>query len=386
MTKIEYPLLFKPTTGGGVQTWRIWVEPGPDGSGVIHTEYGLQGGKLQHTEDRVTSGKRIGQRNETTPFEQAKAEAQSEWETKGKRKGYAEDLANSNRFDGPMLAQKYRDQATKVDWQAAYVQPKLNGFRCLVSRTADGVILNSREHGPFSLPHLEKVLLKLLPEDGMTLDGELYDHQRSLQQISSLIKRPRDESESLQLVAYDTNLAEHYRKRYIEIDRLLQKYPNPFVSLIENHQVTGESDLMTWQESFIDQGYEGAMLRWGGAPYEAGKRSKSLLKVKTFLDGEFEVVGCKEGRGTHAGMAIFSCQTKAGHTFDVTAPGTHEDKRHYWLTWKFYVGCPLTVKYQEMTRTQEPKPFHPHAVGFKEGPKLRKAIKAMEAEGFKHPE
>ncbi len=382
----KFPTLFKPTANEGVQVWECSVF-GDGDVGVIITHHGKQGGKMTENSDVIKAGKNVGRKNETTPQQQALLEAESEWTMKIGRKGYAEKLEDSNRFDSPMLAQKFKDLRDKIDYNGSFGQRKLNGYRCLAEKLRGGqVTLTSREHGPFDLPHIASELAVVM-QAGDVFDGEVFLHGFSLQRISSLIKRPRAESETLELNLYDAGLEDvpyGGRAAFLK-ERLGGERRGPLVQL-ESVPMANEKQLMAFQADCIAEGYEGAMLRWGKKGYEYGKRSQSLVKVKTFLDKEFEVIGCKEGRGSHAGMAIFRCQTDAGHPFDVTAPGTHPEKRHYWLAHSFYLGCQLTVKYQEMTQTEKPVPFHPHAVGFRENPKLKAAIKAMQAQGFTHPE
>src|ERR1019366_2230573 len=104
------------------------------------------------------------------------------------------------------------------------------------------------------------------------------------------------------------------------------------------------------------------MLRHGTAGYEAGKRSSYLLKVKTFLTDEFEIVDYKMGRGKYEGMPVFSCTTKTDHLFDVLAPGNLEEKRALGINADACIGKLLTVKYQYLTETEEPVPFLPVAI------------------------
>ena len=89
--------------------------------------------------------------------------------------------------------------------------------------------------------------------------------------------------------------------------------------------------------------------------------------MKSFVDAEFTIVGAREGKGPYAGMAVFECVTDAGHKFDVTAPGSHEEKRAAWDNHAEHIGEQLTVKYQKFTDTDEPVPFLPVAKGFKDG-------------------
>ena len=123
---------------------------------TIVTEYGQLDGKLQETRDTLTQGKNIGRSNETTPAEQACAEALARWEGKVK-KGYVENLddaqagkVNTEVITGgilPMLAHPYSKQGHKIKF-AAYIQPKIDGHRAICMKlTEDGPwTLWSRTH------------------------------------------------------------------------------------------------------------------------------------------------------------------------------------------------------------------------------------------------
>ncbi len=131
-------------------------------------------------------------------------------------------------------------------------------------------------------------------------------------------------------------------------------------------RVKDESELIAAREDFFSQDFEGAMLRWGDAGYEAGARSHHLLKVKRWSDAEFRVVGVKEGKNTFAGMAIFDCLTDAGVPFSVTSPGNRAQKKKYFQRGDKWIGKLLTVRYSGWTTNKEGStvPFHPVAVRF----------------------
>ena len=378
----KFDTLFKPTSDDGVQVWQCEVFQDGD-FGVIITQHGKQGGKMQTQTDVVRAGKNVGRKNQTSPFEQAKIDAEAEWSMKQRRKGYALDVNDSKRWDAPMLAQKFRDVQKKVNYAHAVGQQKLNGYRCLARRDEAGVVtLTSREYGPFHLPHvIEALTAKMQPGD--MFDGEIYRHGLPLRRISSLIKRPRAESEQLEFNLYDSGLERPYWEREAFLaDRLGGEDRYGPLVLLGSTPIPNEAALIAFQKNCVDEGYEGAMLRWGDNGYEFGVRSAGLLKFKNFLDEEFEITGCNEGRGSYEGMAIFQCKTAAGHPFDAISPGTHEMKRHYWLCHRFYIGCMLTVRFYEWTTTDAPVPFHGHGRGFKDSPQLKAAEKARKAEGF----
>lgn len=360
-----WPTLYKRTAGGGIQEWDCHLEYDPEGTAIVVT-HGLQGGKKQVSRDVIKEGKNAGRRNSTTHYEQADKEAEAAWAEKQERKHYGLTVEESavKREIAPMLAKDYSKFAHKVDWRNAFMQPKLDGNRGHARRNGNKVTIVTREGLLVeTVPHIQRMLLSIMPDD-TTWDGELYIHGVPLPQINSLLRREQEDSAKICFNLYDVLMDEGYIDRRQELLRCITANKGP-IHLVETLRVADENELMAYQAKCVDLGYEGAILRWGDKPYEAGKRSDSLLKVKTFADAEFEVVGCKEGRGLYRGMAVFRCKTEAGHEFDVTAPGTLEKKRAYYATRDKWIGKMLTVKYQCFTSTEMPVPFHPVAKAFK---------------------
>lgn len=369
-----FPPLYKTTATGKIQRWQITVRPNQDGSADITVSQGQVDGAQQLYRETITEGKNTGRANATTPLEQAVLEATAEWEKKQSRKHYGLDAQGTESAEkralAPMLALPYPKQFKKVDWSHAFAQPKYDGFRCIARCDGTGknkkVSLASREGKPFiPIGHIEEGLLSLM-RDGDVVDGELYIHGKPLNTISSYAKRVQEGTELLQYHLYDSPSDDEFEKRYAALTRMFRgKSEFGPLHLVDTAKVGNEEELMRFQGECIELGYEGAMLRHGEAEYEAGKRSSSLLKVKTFVDAEFAIVGVKEGRGTHKGMAIFTCITGDGFEFEVTAPGTHDEKKAAWDDRGTYLGKMLTVKFQYMTKTESPVPFLPVAKGIK---------------------
>ncbi len=361
----KFITLYKKTSTGAVQEWDIRVEANPDGSAAIITTQGQQNGRKQEYV-REVEGKNVGRKNETTPYAQAYSEAESKWIDKQKRKHYGLNVEESaeKRAIAPMLAHKYNDYASKVDWHSAFTQPKLDGNRSHVIRSGKKVTIITRTGLLVNtLPHIEEALLGLMP-DGATWDGELYSHGVSLTRLNGWLRKAQLDSERVCFNLYDVLMPVPYRDRLKEIRRYVSRSVGP-IHPVSTYQVTNEDRLMDYQSKFIAAGFEGGMLRHGEKPYEAGKKSNSLLKVKTFEDAEFKISGVTEGTGSHKGMAIFLCVTDDGNSFKVTAPGTHEEKRLAWENPEKYVGRMLTVKYQCFTDTANPVPFQPVAAAYR---------------------
>jgi hypothetical protein len=376
-TLIKHPKLYKLTSGGKVQSWEIQVDANPDGTATIVTVFGQVGGKLRTVEDVVREGTNVGRANERNPVEQAKEEAKSRWVEKQQRSHYGLDPAGREsavkRSEAPMLAESYWTYdkamgqfvrtgfAKKVDWATAFAQAKLDGHRMLGS--ASGKLV-SREGVDITaaLPHISRAIADLKLAPGTVLDGELYQHGIAVTSIGGLVTGRHPDALNLEYHVYDVVSDLPFAKRRFLISELPDAGP---LKIVVTQAITCEGALFTFQEKCIAGGYEGAMLRWGTKGYEAGKRTKHLLKVKNFIDGEFKVVACKEGRATFAGMAIFECVTEEGYPFEATAPGTHDEKRAFYVNRQDYIGKMLTVKYVGLTRTDKPVPYQPVALRFR---------------------
>jgi len=365
---MDSPILYKRTTSGGIQTWKISVLPLADGTAMVVTTFGLLDGKQQRQEEHIKTGKNAGKANATTPLQQAMLEATAEHKKKLDRKGYGLDTgaveSAAKRAAAPMLAKVFEDYRDDVDWSSAFCQPKLDGHRML-ARMVDGrVELVSREgKAVTTLPHLAEQLAECLEGlNGCTLDGELWTPDLTFQQIASAVKRQQDNSELVKYHVYDYVDAAPFSSRTESVLDILSAGKCSAIVQVPTFHVHSDDDVSRLQSSFLADGYEGAMLRHGSAGYEAGKRSKSLLKCKSFTDGEFDIVSVREGSGTHAGMAVFTCHTDSGEPFDVTAPGSHDAKRQAWRDRHGLAGRKLTVKYFSMTDSERPVPRFPVAL------------------------
>ena len=125
------------------------------------------------------------------------------------------------------------------------------------------------------------------------------------------------------------------------------------VNLTQNILVNSENDLEKIHDTFVDEGYEGLMIRNLKMPYDFS-RSWNLIKYKKMKDSEFSIVGAKQGTGNAAGAIIWTCETAdKEHTFEVVPLGTIDSRKKLWNEWNLtptkFIGKPLTVQYQELT-------------------------------------
>ena len=364
---MQLPILYGKSTLGKIKVWKAEVIKNEDGSAILSVQHGYEDGKRQTDERLISSGKNIGRANETTPYEQACSEARSDFNKK-KDEGYAEDVSSikeeSSGFFLPMLAHKWADHSSKIKYPAA-VQPKFDGFRCL-SKKEDGVVyLWTRKGKSLDVPtEIKEELSKILSE-GEALDGELYHHGWTFQRIGSAIKKRNEDTTNLHYYVYDAPSSNATFK-----ERFLEKFSNTSRDLISEPLfvdgttrivvcptkiVASAEEVLAGQAESIQAGYEGAMVRNLSGEYSFKYRSTSLLKVKTFDDAEFQIIGGKEGQGREAGMVVFKCKMESGLEFDVRPRGTQEERSEMWSNLESYIGKPLTVRYQGLTDEGRPR-------------------------------
>lgn len=353
---MKYPMLYKKSSTGAIQVWAITVVGNT--IGIMH---GKLGGKMQTTEDVISKGKNVGKKNETTPAQQAEAEAQAKWE-KQKKKGYVDNAqaAVDDEVDAiieggavPMLAQKFSEQGHKIKLPC-YVQPKLDGIRC-IAIVKDGVCtLWSRTRKPItSCPHIIQELEAAFETKDIILDGELYNHEmkKDFEKIVSLVRQevPAEGHEIVQYHVYDVINEGVYAERLEEIDTIFGNFEFYALKKVLTEPVNVENDIMIYFDQFRTQGYEGAMLRNEFSKY-VNKRSYDLQKVKEFDDAEFEIIGIEEGRGKLNGhVGAFKCRTASGKEFLAKLRGDTEKLRTYFTDHSLWEGKRLTVQYQGIT-------------------------------------
>lgn len=361
LTKKSFPSLYSLNTNGSIQRWTISV----DGY-TIAKEYGQIGGKFQSVSDEVKSGKNVGKTNETSREEQAVAEATAQWEKKLKS-GYvrSENDAHKNKVDEefvdggiePMLAHKWRDHASKILYPA-FIQPKLDGIRCLAMLRKGKCTLWSRTRKPInSMPHIiEEIERQFKGQDDVVLDGELYNHsyKDKFEEIVSLVRpdAPKAGHGVVQYHIYD--MAAQLWTFKQRSDYLSERItPNKILVLVKTIKVE-EDEVTDHFTDFRKAGYEGAMIRNAKSLYE-NKRSYGLQKIKEFDDAEFEIIGVEAGRGRMSECAIFVCKTKKGNEFNCKMEGSLDALKVFLQKPKSVIGKALTVRYQGMTSGDVPR-------------------------------
>lgn len=386
--------------------WSVEVHETSNGTYIVRSIHGIRGGKMVIHDSEVTEGKNIGKKNETSAREQALLEAERDW-TKKVKGGYAPetplvkkklirvakltvkeenkeqiqeqkeqlDQKQTSKMLKPMLALEIDLENPGIKFPA-YIQPKLDGVRCLIYLQDGKLIFQSRQntiYEPFDhlVPELNALMANFKDQADLILDGELYTHGMAFEKITSIVRRSKTKHPEVATISYhiydcfysgNENLQKNkigYKDRYEALSEAFKKCKSNHLVLVETHQVKSMDEVEKWHNHFttMQPPYEGVMIRGMNSPYKQQGRSKDLLKYKKFYDDEFVVIGHHEGTGAHKGTPIFECNSKSkeGKTFSVTMQGSIESRKKMLENVESYYGKLLTVKYQEISADGAPR-------------------------------
>ena len=257
-----------------------------------------------------------------------------------------------------MLAHKFDDK--RVDWsQPVYIQPKLDGVRCLF--TKDGAY--SRAGNEFmNIAHIRTALVPFFKQHpDVVLDGELYNHELkdNFEKIISLVRKQKptadDRLEAKKLVQFhvydyfDGVIYDSYKTRMQMLvtsdiyDRQIKYVP---AKLVDSYNYARDI-----HATFLSEGYEGSIIRLDGL-YKHG-RSYDLMKFKDFSDAEATIIGYEEGKGKRTNTVgkflmiddegvEFGCPPGKGYNYN--------DLSNMLLNISDYIGQRATFTYFQRTK------------------------------------
>jgi DNA ligase-1 len=130
---------------------------------------------------------------------------------------------------------------------------------------------------------------------------------------------------------------------------------NPHYEYVETFSVKKHTDMNGFHKMFMQQGYEGTMIRDKDSMYEVGQRSNYLLKHKDFQTEEYEITGAKTGHGRDADAVVWVCKTQDDREFTVRPEGTIIQREEDYKNHKKYIGKMLTVRFQNLTALGVPR-------------------------------
>jgi len=350
--ELESVTLYYLGANNAIYEWTISVD-----DNVLIIKHGQAGGAKITTYEEIDRGK--GGRSlygQIASRMKSRINAQKLKGYKGTEEEAKEGRTNALDLPKPMLAQPW-NKVKNILLNDCFVQYKYDGNRCLIVRRGNEVLAYSRKGKLItSISHILQDID--IPED-VVIDGELYAHGVPLPTIRSWISKEQKDTSKLHYHAYDAilPLEYKYRLKFLEQCKFGGAVSIAPTTLFRERELS----LSSLMDESRNAGYEGLILRAPGTGYEIGKRSKSLIKVKSFLDAEFVV---EDIYLSEKGMPMAMCRVDEHQSFDVVLPGTHEEKFMQYKNKEHHIGNVLTVEFSQWT--PDGIPFHAVAKSWRE--------------------
>jgi ATP-dependent DNA ligase len=241
----------------------------------------------------------------------------------------------------PMLAKRVGELPTEGDW---LFEPKWDGFRTLIFRDGDEILIQSRDEKPLNryFPELIAPLQSVLPAR-CVLDGEIVIVQNAALDFDALQLRLHPAASRAKRLSQEIPASvvffdllsegnrdlrgEPFQNRRRELEALLSSASPPIHLTPATHDSSVASD---WFRRFEGAGLDGVMAKPLSGPYESNKRV--MLKVKHERDCDCVVAGFrwyKKGERTEIGSLLLGLYDDAGvmQHVGVCASFTNEKRR-----------------------------------------------------------
>jgi DNA ligase-1 len=240
-------------------------------------------------------------------------------------------------------------------WNPPYiVQPKYDGIRCRAIRLENGefLLLSSEENILFSVPHLNRILADRIKVP-IELDGELYCHGMSFEQITSITSRSMNIHEDHTKIQYHIFDIVNDQPQ-VRRTKMIQEFNNlsPWLVIVPFYLCYNLEDVMRAYDTIIDFKYEGIIVRNIDAPYER-KRSLWVMKFKPKQEDDYEITGTQEEYDKEGlpkdRLGALCCKSGDGNSFNVGTGFTDEQRENLWNVKEILPGLRAKIKYQHIT-------------------------------------
>lgn len=253
----------------------------------------------------------------------------------------------------PMKAHKWKERKSSLP---RYVQYKYNGIRATWDPAMD-VLSSSDEilwHND-RLPNIHENLRLFFRN--MRVDGELYCHGKSLQDINSRVavksKATHTDIDSISFYLFDIIDYAPMRERFDMMLRLKQDIP--FIRIVPTFFCTDHDFADMFHAQAVADGYEGSMYRDIDAPYgfpndctNQENRWDYVLKRKDFEHEDCEIVATNEGtKGLEGLVGSFTLVFPNGRHFNAGSGLTMVQRKIFY--YQSAIGLKCRVRYQYLT-------------------------------------
>lgn len=193
----------------------------------------------------------------------------------------------------PMLAATVRpEDLTGVVRYPCFVVPKLDGIRAILMPSGE---LLSRSLKPIRNRFIADRLGKL--RLAHPLDGELLLRpDNTFQDVSSAVMSVEGTPDFTYHV-FDYITDKPYHERRAAAKKAIKVINDDRVILLPHQLADNAEEVLVCQDTFLERGFEGIILRAPDAMYKFGRSTltdQGLMKMKNFSDSEAEIIGFEQ--------------------------------------------------------------------------------------------
>ena len=177
-----------------------------------------------------------------------------------------------------------------------------------------------------------------------------------------LIKKYREgESENVKFHVYDIVLPDvPFRDRIQFLTEITSNLST--VKIVPTYVILNEAGLKRLHSEFLNQGYEGTIIRHTEDGYAVNKRANQLLKYKDFIDIAAEVVDVIPS-DKNPEQGVVHCKIEAG-TFGCGMKFSHKEREEILTNKSQYIGKMAEIRFFEYSEDGIPR--FPVCYGFRE--------------------
>ncbi|PHS35668.1 MAG: hypothetical protein COA82_03395 [Alkaliphilus sp.] len=374
---------------------------------------------------RPVVGKNIGKSNETTPEKQALLEAESEYLSQ-KDKGYVslpdlgveyvwiENVGAHYMYEGvkyipvrrvinelllkllsplkmdatgrikPMILHHGRlpsyTKGSKMYKKSKEIkfpcilQPKIDGVCALVDNAVGLTTRGGKDRltpGGDSWNDICPIIVNAVKALNLDyiLHGEMYIPGETLQEITKANKKAYPKSILMELHVFDVAIPDMEQSARIrELVRLQEKIDiaelNAYIKVVPSMRAMNMDDLLKFENVCLQSGYEGIVVRHNSGMYEAGVRSKDVLKIVRFDSCEvllLDIVPMVKEPSQGLFVVRYSFTTKPNNLsgykdFSLTPSCfTHDERVEMLANKEGYIGKYVTIEHRGFTDANVPR-------------------------------
>ena len=233
------------------------------------------------------------------------------------------------------------------------IEPKYDGLRAIAVIKGQSVTLLSRNGLEFtSVDHLKEPLLRLAKGRDLFFDGELVNG--NFNNSSSAIRRKNQTNTDTRYYLFDRLEADEWGSvtreqghRSLLLARDFVGFSGEELKLVPTHRATPE-EFMRYYNHFLDQGYEGAMVKDPMGHYRF-KKHRDWIKIKPAEDLDLRVESLVQGEGKYSGMLGAAIVKYKGKRVSVGSGFSDEERQQFWEDPNSIKGKIIEVRFHEET-------------------------------------